>query len=172
MSGESSFARLTTILFVAGLALGRVAAAAPTAIGAITSISPLADGGASVSGWACQPGSTSTARVLLYVVAPYPAGQLVATTAADQDTSAAACGVGVSRHGFNFILSAQTLFRYGSPRLFASAGAADGSAQILLAAPSAAALPEYTPLTGSPRTCNITDIASLKQCVGQRKKRC
>lgn len=163
--GICSFARLTTILLVARLALGW-GAAAPTAIGAITAISPLADGGASVSGWACQPGSAGTARVQLYVVAPYPAGQLVATTAADEDTSAAPCGVGGSRHNFNFILSAQTLFRYGSLRVFASVGAPE--AEVLLGAPSEARLPDYTPLTGPPRNCEITDIPSLKRCIAQR----
>jgi hypothetical protein len=46
----------------------------------------------------------------------------------------------------------------------------DRSGNVLLGAPSGAALPGYTPLAGAPRSCDITDIASLKRCVAERDK--
>ena len=161
MRTRSTCACLIAILF---FALHAAPSAAATATGRITAIAAQPDGGASVSGWACQPGNPASVQVELFVGDRYPVGQLVSATAADADSAAPACG---TRHGFAFRLPAATMFRYGALPIFAYAVPADRSGNVLLEAPAGAALPAYTPLTGPPRICDITDIPTLKRCVAQ-----
>lgn len=108
---------------VAALVLN-VSSSSAEVIGEIMGVTAGQNGTATLSGWACETGSTSPPNVRVTFGKPAPAGVALYSVPANQPTSAslsAKCGANQKPQGFQITLTARDVTRFSDQKIFAYA---------------------------------------------------
>jgi hypothetical protein len=150
-------------LLLAALGVGTTAYAAVQA-GSVSTTGLAADGSAMVSGWFCGAGTGMEVR--LFAHGASPDGQIFLSTRSVGATVANAhCPAGLAPQRFSASVSSALLFRYGGMPIYAQPVGSAGALQEPVAGSATTNLPDWKPaVLANPRTCSISDIATLKAC--------